>query len=54
MGGVTDKQHAAGHLRDGNNLTDNALIADNRLAFVNAANAAFIDNHLIAVGIVNR
>lgn len=54
MGGITDQQYPAGHFRHGYDLPHHAFITDNRLAFVDAVDAALIDNHLIAVGVVDR
>ena len=48
---VANQQHAAGHLADGDNLTDDAFVADDRLAFIDAIDAAFVDHHLIGVRI---
>ena len=54
MGGIADQQHPAGHFRHGHDLPHYAFIADNRLAFVNTVHAAFVNNHLIAVRVVDR
>ena len=53
MGRIANEQHAAGHFRYRHHA-DNALVANDRLAFINAIDAALVDNDLIAVGIVNR
>jgi len=54
MSGIADQQHSAGHFRHGHDLPHHAFIADNRLAFVNTVHAAFVNNHLIAVRVVDR
>ena len=54
VGRITNQQHAAGQFSDGHHLTNNTFVADDRLAFINAINATFIDNNLIAIRIVNR
>lgn len=50
VGRITNQQHAAGQFSDGHHLTNNTFVADNRLAFINAINATFIDNNPIAIG----
>ncbi len=54
VGRITNQQHATGQFSDGHHLTNNTFVADDRLAFINAINATFIDNNLIAIRIVNR
>ena len=54
VGRITNQQHATGQLSNGHHLTNNTFVADDRLAFINAINATFIDNNLIAIRIVNR
>ncbi|MNL67160.1 hypothetical protein D3C87_1917220 [compost metagenome] len=53
MSGITNQQDAAGELGDCNHLAHNAFVTNDRLAFVNTVHAAFVDNHLIAVRIVD-
>ena len=53
MGSITNQQYAAGEFGDGHNLADHAFITNDWLAFIYAVNAALINNHLIAVRIVN-
>ena len=52
MGGIANQQHAAGQFGNRHNLAHDAFIADDRLTFVYAVHAAFINHHLIAVRIV--
>lgn len=51
MRGVADQQHAAGDFRHRHHLTDHALVADDRLAFIDAVVRPFVDHHLIAIRI---
>ena len=52
MGGIANQQHTAGQFGNRHDLAHNAFIADDRLTFVYAVHAAFINHHLIAVWIV--
>ncbi|CNU97484.1 Uncharacterised protein [Salmonella enterica subsp. enterica serovar Bovismorbificans] len=54
MSRIANQQHAAGQFRHGDNLPYDTFVANDRLTFIYAINAAFIDNDLIAVRIVNR
>ena len=51
MGRIANQQHAAGHLTHCNDLPDDTFITDHRLTFVNAVEAALIDDHLIGIRI---
>ena len=51
---IANQQHAAGQFSHRHDLTYYAFVANNRLAFVDAVNAPFVDHDLIAVRVINR
>ena len=51
---IANQQHAARQFSHRHDLTHNAFVTNNRLTFVDAVNAPFVDHHLIAVRVINR